>query len=174
MRDALVPSERCTPSPSLALKPTWRLGEHAVATHTLRPPCVCIVNFHRTPTAGGGLADAMGRHKALLLAALPCPTPPYPPQAPGSSHARMSYWHVCTRIHTHAGGGLADAMGRRKAFLLAALPMLLGPLMCAGAGSFNPMAIGRFLTGLALGLSSAIVPTYISEVCVCVCVCVCV
>lgn len=29
---------------------------------------------------------------------------------------------------------------------------------------FNTLAIGRALTGLAIGLSSALVPTYISEV----------
>lgn len=62
------------------------------------------------------------------------------------------------------GGGLADAFGRRACFLLAALPMAVGPLLSASAGGLNAMVAGRFVVGLAIGLSSALVPTYISEV----------
>ncbi|KAL6760297.1 general substrate transporter [Haematococcus lacustris] len=62
------------------------------------------------------------------------------------------------------GGGLADWLGRRKAFLLTSLPLLAGPLLCAYATNFNQLATARFLTGVAIGLSSALVPTYISEV----------
>lgn len=63
-----------------------------------------------------------------------------------------------------SGGGLADSFGRRKAFLLTCLPLMAGPLICAWASTFNHLAIGRFVTGVAIGLSSALVPTYISEV----------
>ncbi|GFR40716.1 hypothetical protein Agub_g1323 [Astrephomene gubernaculifera] len=63
-----------------------------------------------------------------------------------------------------AGGAVADSLGRRASFLLAALPMAAGPLLSAGAGDFGGMTAGRFLTGAAIGLSSALVPTYISEV----------
>ncbi|MEW5317035.1 MAG: hypothetical protein WDW38_008366 [Sanguina aurantia] len=62
------------------------------------------------------------------------------------------------------GGGLSDMLGRKKSFLLAALLMLLGPLLSAGAMSLNAMLAGRFVTGIAIGLSSALVPTYISEI----------
>ncbi|MEW5301739.1 MAG: hypothetical protein WDW36_004577 [Sanguina aurantia] len=62
------------------------------------------------------------------------------------------------------GGGLSDMLGRKKSFLLASLPMLLGPLLSAGAMSLNAMLAGRFVTGIAIGLSSALVPTYISEI----------
>jgi len=62
------------------------------------------------------------------------------------------------------GGGVSDALGRRKSFLLAAIPMLIGPLLSAYATSINVMIAGRFLAGAAIGLSSALVPTYISEV----------
>lgn len=55
-------------------------------------------------------------------------------------------------------------LGRKKSFLLAALPMLVGPLLSATAMSLNAMLAGRFVTGIAIGLSSALVPTYISEV----------
>jgi MFS family permease len=62
------------------------------------------------------------------------------------------------------GGGFADALGRRASFMLCALPMLVGPLLSATATSLNPMVAGRFLAGVAIGLSSALVPLYISEV----------
>lgn len=67
-------------------------------------------------------------------------------------------------LGSFGGGGLADALGRRKSFLLAAIPMAVGPLLSATATSLNPMVAGRFLAGLAIGLSSALVPVYISEV----------
>lgn len=62
------------------------------------------------------------------------------------------------------GGGFADALGRRASFMLCALPMLVGPLLSATANSLNMMVAGRFLAGVAIGLSSALVPLYISEV----------
>ncbi len=42
--------------------------------------------------------------------------------------------------------------------------MLLGPLLSAYATSYELMVAGRFLSGVAIGLSSTVVPTYISEV----------
>ena len=44
------------------------------------------------------------------------------------------------------------------------LQMLLGPILSATATTLNMMVAGRFLAGLAIGLSSALVPVYISEV----------
>jgi MFS family permease len=62
------------------------------------------------------------------------------------------------------GGGFADALGRRASFMLCAIPMLVGPLLSAAASNINMMVAGRFLAGVAIGLSSALVPLYISEV----------
>eukprot|EP00878_Enallax_costatus_P025336 GHUV01027104.1.p1 GENE.GHUV01027104.1~~GHUV01027104.1.p1 ORF type:complete len:476 (+),score=121.17 GHUV01027104.1:193-1620(+) len=62
------------------------------------------------------------------------------------------------------GGGFAEALGRRAAFMLCSVPMLIGPLLSANATSLNLMVAGRFLSGIAIGLSSALVPLYISEV----------
>lgn len=62
------------------------------------------------------------------------------------------------------GGGFAEALGRRAAFMVCAVPMLIGPLLSANATSLNLMVAGRFLSGIAIGLSSALVPLYISEV----------
>ena len=63
-----------------------------------------------------------------------------------------------------AGSNLADSLGRRKAFLLDAVPMTLGPLVSATATSLTAMVAGRVLAGFGIGLSSALVPLYISEV----------
>jgi hypothetical protein len=67
-------------------------------------------------------------------------------------------------VGSFTGGGFADALGRRKAFMLCAVPMLVGPLLSAFASDLNSMVAGRFLAGLAIGLSSALVPLYVSEV----------
>lgn len=63
-----------------------------------------------------------------------------------------------------SGSGLADSLGRRKALLLAALPMILGSLLCATATNFSAIVGGRVAVGVGIGLSSALVPLYISEV----------
>lgn len=63
-----------------------------------------------------------------------------------------------------AGSGLADSLGRKKAFLLDSIPMLAGALVCASAQGLAGMLAGRLLTGVGIGISSALVPLYISEV----------
>ena len=63
-----------------------------------------------------------------------------------------------------AGSGLADSLGRRRAFLLNSLPLAAGPLLSAAATGLGGMLLGRAVTGLGIGLSSALVPLYISEV----------
>lgn len=62
------------------------------------------------------------------------------------------------------GSGLADALGRRKAFFLDCVPLLLGALICSVATGASSIIIGRAIIGLGIGLSSALVPLYISEV----------
>ena len=62
------------------------------------------------------------------------------------------------------GSGLADSLGRRKAFLLDAVPLLAGALLSASATGLAGMVAGRVLAGIGIGLSSALVPLYISEV----------
>lgn len=63
-----------------------------------------------------------------------------------------------------AGSALADSLGRRRAFLLDAAPMLAGSLLCAGATRLSTILLGRLLAGFGIGLSSALVPLYISEI----------
>ena len=65
------------------------------------------------------------------------------------------------------GSSLADKRGRKKSFLIACLPLVLGSFLCASATSAQSMLAGRFFAGVGIGLSSALVPLYISEVCNC-------
>lgn len=62
------------------------------------------------------------------------------------------------------GSGLADRLGRKKSFLCATVPLVLGPLICASATSVGALLAGRTLVGVGIGLSSALVPLYISEI----------
>ena len=67
-------------------------------------------------------------------------------------------------IGSTSGSGLADDLGRRKSFLLATVPLVLGSILCAVAGSAYALLAGRFLCGVGIGLTSAVTPVYISEV----------
>ena len=62
------------------------------------------------------------------------------------------------------GSGLADSVGRKKAFLVDCVPLLAGAVICALASSASMLVFGRMVVGLGIGLSSALVPLYISEI----------
>ena len=64
------------------------------------------------------------------------------------------------------GSGVADAVGRRKAFLLDSIPLIVGALLCSMSTGIVSIVIGRAIIGVGIGLSSALVPLYISEVCI--------
>ncbi|KAI7738248.1 hypothetical protein M8C21_025111 [Ambrosia artemisiifolia] len=59
---------------------------------------------------------------------------------------------------------LQDHFGRTKTFVLDAIPLTLGAILCAMASNVETMIIGRLLSGVGIGISSAIVPLYISEI----------
>ncbi|GMH17366.1 hypothetical protein Nepgr_019207 [Nepenthes gracilis] len=61
------------------------------------------------------------------------------------------------------GGSLADKFGRTKTFQLDAILLAIGAFVCATAQSDQTM-IGRLLCGIGIGISSALVPLYISEI----------
>ncbi|KAM7520259.1 hypothetical protein LguiB_019221 [Lonicera macranthoides] len=67
-------------------------------------------------------------------------------------------------IGSFTGGALADKFGRTKTFVLDAIPLTVGAFLCATAQSVQTMILGRFLAGIGIGISSAIVPLYISEI----------
>ncbi|EOA23076.1 hypothetical protein CARUB_v10003857mg [Capsella rubella] len=67
-------------------------------------------------------------------------------------------------VGSFTGGALADKFGRTRTFQLDAIPLAIGAFLCATAQSVQTMIVGRVLAGIGIGISSAIVPLYISEI----------
>ncbi|EXC20499.1 Plastidic glucose transporter 4 [Morus notabilis] len=67
-------------------------------------------------------------------------------------------------VGSFTGGALADKFGRTRTFQLDAIPLAIGAFLCATAQNVQTMIIGRLLAGIGIGISSAIVPLYISEI----------
>ncbi|KAA8547789.1 hypothetical protein F0562_004218 [Nyssa sinensis] len=67
-------------------------------------------------------------------------------------------------VGSFTGGALADKFGRTKTFVLDAIPLAVGAFLCATAQSVQTLIVGRLLAGIGIGISSAIVPLYISEI----------
>ncbi|XP_004492955.1 plastidic glucose transporter 4-like [Cicer arietinum] len=67
-------------------------------------------------------------------------------------------------VGSFTGGALADKFGRTRTFQLDAIPLAVGGFLCATAQSVQTMIIGRTLAGIGIGVASAIVPLYISEI----------
>src|SRR5690606_2360811 len=62
------------------------------------------------------------------------------------------------------GGKLTDRIGRKKVIIGAALLDGVGSLYTGLAPDPNHLIVGRFLIGLAIGVSSLTVPLYLSEI----------
>ncbi|MVU80292.1 sugar porter family MFS transporter [Nocardia sp. ET3-3] len=60
-------------------------------------------------------------------------------------------------------GRLADRYGRRPTIMVAAVIFTAAVLACAFAPSYPILVVARFITGVAVGCSSATVPMYLSE-----------
>ncbi|MEC3956943.1 sugar porter family MFS transporter [Nocardia sp. CDC153] len=60
-------------------------------------------------------------------------------------------------------GRITDRWGRRRSIMVAAAVFTVGVLGCTVAPSFGVLVVARFITGIAVGCSSATVPTYLSE-----------
>jgi len=67
-------------------------------------------------------------------------------------------------VGSFTGGALADKFGRTRTFQLDAIPLTIGAFLCATAQSVQAMIIGRLLAGIGIGVTSAVVPLYISEI----------
>lgn len=67
-------------------------------------------------------------------------------------------------IGSFTGGALADQFGCTRTFQLDAIPLIAGAILSATAHGVHAMIVGRFLVGLGIGISSALVPLYISEI----------
>ncbi len=61
------------------------------------------------------------------------------------------------------GGILADRLGRKKTLFVTLALFLVGVLTLTEAGGFSALLIGRFISGLAVGIVSMAVPLYIAE-----------
>jgi MFS transporter, SP family, galactose:H+ symporter len=61
-------------------------------------------------------------------------------------------------------GGIADRFGRKPATLFTALVFILGIWIAASAGGIDSLLIGRFITGIGVGLTSVIAPLYLAEI----------
>eukprot|EP00271_Cylindrocystis_brebissonii_P017621 TRINITY_DN4646_c0_g2_i1.p1 TRINITY_DN4646_c0_g2~~TRINITY_DN4646_c0_g2_i1.p1 ORF type:complete len:568 (+),score=107.20 TRINITY_DN4646_c0_g2_i1:97-1800(+) len=62
------------------------------------------------------------------------------------------------------GGSLADQLGRTRTFALNAIPLIVGTVLSATSTSVAAMVAGRVIVGFGIGVSSTVVPMYISEV----------
>ncbi|RDI66692.1 sugar porter family MFS transporter [Nocardia pseudobrasiliensis] len=60
-------------------------------------------------------------------------------------------------------GRITDRWGRRRSIMVAAVVFTIGVLGCTVAPNFAILVVARFVTGVAVGCSSATVPTYLSE-----------
>ncbi|XP_062218832.1 probable plastidic glucose transporter 2 [Phragmites australis] len=61
-------------------------------------------------------------------------------------------------------GSIADGIGRRRAFQLSAMPMIIGAAISALTNSLEGMLLGRFLVGTGMGLGPPVASLYITEV----------
>ncbi|XP_019962089.1 solute carrier family 2, facilitated glucose transporter member 6 [Paralichthys olivaceus] len=68
-----------------------------------------------------------------------------------------------------AAGGLGamllnDMIGRKLSIMMSAVPSTIGYMLMGGAVNLWMLDVGRFLTGVAGGMTSASIPVYISEI----------
>ncbi|KAL3511774.1 hypothetical protein ACH5RR_024491 [Cinchona calisaya] len=61
-------------------------------------------------------------------------------------------------------GWIADGVGRRRAFQLCALPMIIGASMSASTTTLGGMLLGRLVVGIGMGLGPAVAALYVAEV----------
>ncbi|CAK9174583.1 unnamed protein product [Ilex paraguariensis] len=61
-------------------------------------------------------------------------------------------------------GWIADGVGRRRAFQLCALPMIIGASMSATANTLVGMLLGRLIVGTGMGLGPPVAALYVAEV----------
>ena len=61
------------------------------------------------------------------------------------------------------GGPLADRLGRRNTLLGVTVVFTVAALACGLAPGLGTLTAARFVLGLAIGVSSLVVPTYIAE-----------
>ncbi|CAA2974528.1 probable plastidic glucose transporter 3 [Olea europaea subsp. europaea] len=61
-------------------------------------------------------------------------------------------------------GWIADGLGRRRAFQLCALPMIIGASLSASTSTLGGMLLGRLFVGTGMGLGPPVAALYVAEV----------
>lgn len=61
-------------------------------------------------------------------------------------------------------GSIADGVGRRRAFQLCALPMIIGASLSATTKGLSGMLLGRFLVGTGMGIGPPVAALYVAEI----------
>jgi len=83
-----------------------------------------------------------------------------------SENTGLQGWIVSTllagaTVGSFTGGTLAGKFGRTRSFQLDVIPLVIGAYLCATAQRVDTMIVGRLLSGIGIGIASAIVPLYI-------------
>lgn len=60
-------------------------------------------------------------------------------------------------------GFITDLFGRRRAIQIGAVIWCIGSLITAASYSIGQLVVGRFINGFSVGICSAQVPVYVSE-----------
>lgn len=93
---------------------------------------------------------------ASLMQTLVVPLLGQLPQILHSSAANTSWVVTVTllvaAVATPVAGRLGDMFGKRRMMIASTVPLILGSVICAMAGSLLPMIIGRGLQGLGVGI----------------------
>jgi sugar porter (SP) family MFS transporter len=66
-------------------------------------------------------------------------------------------------VSSLVGGVLAEAIGRKKLMVLAALVFAASVLLIVAARGFLPLLLGRALQGLSAGMIAVVIPLYLAE-----------
>src|SRR5262245_16462910 len=117
---------------------------------------------HSAPAArtdgGGGIVSvlAVAGIVAALMQTLVVPLIGQLPQLLHASAADTSWVLTSTllvgAVATPVVGKLGDLYGKRRMMLACAVPLVVGSVVCALAGSLLPMVVGRGLQGLGVGM----------------------
>ena len=62
-----------------------------------------------------------------------------------------------------ASGFLSDSLGRRRAIQIGCIIWCIGSILVCASQNIGMLVVGRFINGLAVGICSAQVPVYVSE-----------
>lgn len=63
-----------------------------------------------------------------------------------------------------SSGLLSNRFGRRPVMILCSILFLVGPLIASTAPDYILLLCGRFVTGLGVGISSIVIPMYLTEI----------